>query len=277
MMAFQQVCQHRWNLDYLQGKRGKNYGIHLDFGTSFHHAIEKFYTREDPCTLEEALKLFEDKFRELYGRHKEKYTQRERDANDPEEFVAAGRTIINSFKSCPDLNEFEVVYNEHKLELPIELKDDLSVKFKGFIDLVVKAKDGRGKTILYVIDFKTCSWGWGRDQRTDKQKHMQLFLYKHFFCKKFKLDPNQVRCGFVLLKRRPPKDTHPVEFFSVSAGPVSVQRALDEMGSIITEMSQRSVSGKFLKNRASCVNQFGQVCPHKGTELCPDDGAPLSK
>jgi hypothetical protein len=81
------------------------------------------------------------------------------------------------------------------------------MKFKGFIDMVIKTKDKRGNTILYICDFKTCSWGWPVEKKQDRNLQYQILLYKHFLCKKFDLDPKFVRTAFVLLKRKPGKNS----------------------------------------------------------------------
>lgn len=260
-------CQQRWHLDYEEGHRAPVFGVHLDFGTSVHGAIEKYKTRKDPITLEAAVKLFEEKFVKLYDANSAKYEERDR-KQPAEVFLEAGKRILESLDKCEELASAEVVYNEFKLQLPIERTDDVKIEFKGYIDLVIKTKDKRGNTILYICDFKTCSWGWPREKRQDRDLQAQLFFYKHFLCKKFDLDPGNVRCAFVLLKKRPAKGAEVVEFFPVSAGPVSVQRALNVLNSDITEMAERSKDGKYKKNWNACVNDFGQRCPYSGTMLC---------
>ena len=44
--------------------------------------------------------------------------------------------------------------------------------FKGFIDLVLKTKDGK----YHVIDWKTCSWGWDLKRKTDKITTYLLYI-----------------------------------------------------------------------------------------------------
>lgn len=267
---FRKGCQWRWKLDYLEGQRKQNYGVHMDFGTAVHGAIEKFKTRKDPVDLPTAISLFEESFKKMHAENLQKYKESDRDI-DPEFFLKAGRNILTRFHECDELSSAEVVYNEHELKVPIERSDDVKIDFKGYIDMVIKTKDKRGNTILYVCDFKTCSWGWPREKREDKELHFQILLYKHFLCKKFNLDPKLVRTAFVLLKKRPSGDSSPIEWFQISAGPVSVQRALDEMNKDITEMSTRAASGDFKKNRDECVNDYGETCPHFDTPQCPKD------
>lgn len=268
--SYRNNCQWRWKLDVVDGHRSNNYGIYMDFGTCVHNAIEKFKTRKDPIDLQAAQKLFEEKFRELHKKNKDKYREKERSLN-VDDFVTSGKRILEDFDKCPELKESQVIYNEYPLRLPIDRSDGLKVDFKGFIDMVIKSKDGHGKTILYVVDFKTCSWGWDGDKRQDRELQYQLFLYKHFLCKEFDLDPKQVRTAFCLLKRSPRKNDIAVEFFPVSAGPVSVQRALDSINSDLTDMDQRLREGTIQKNRNSCKNSFGDTCPYFNTHHCPGE------
>lgn len=268
--SYRRGCQWKWKLDVVDGLRSNAYGVHLDFGTCIHNAIEKYKTKKDPISMEDAQKSFEEKFRDLFGKNKEKYKESERSA-DLEELVSAGKRIIESLDKCGELASAEVVYNEHELLLPISRTDDVKMNFKGFIDMVIKSKDGRGKDVLYVIDFKTCSWGWGKEKRDDDDLKYQLFLYKHFLSKKFNLDPKFVRTAFILLKKSPPKGADVVEFFPVSAGPVSVQRALDALNADISDMKERTENNTLIKNRQMCTSKFGDVCPYLNTEHCKND------
>jgi hypothetical protein len=307
-MLFRRGCQHRFKLDYLEKRRRRDFGVHMDFGTAVHESIELYRARRrNPhATVDAVVFFFRQKLRWLYDEHRSLYSppseetfsrrcqERVTDEWGYEEqcfhfgrhrcdhqtalqfFYEAGERILRRLDECDELREAEVVYNEHRLSVPIE-RDDMEVKFKGFIDMVIKTRDKRGNTILYVCDFKTCSWGWDLDKKQDKELHYQILLYKHFLCKKFDLDPKLVRTAFVLLKKKPRPDKStgdlqpPVEWLPISAGPVSVQRALDELNSDLTQIRLRSESGEFRKNRDFCVSDFGDVCPYRNTELCPDE------
>lgn len=265
LVSFANECKWKWKLEYLDGNRSQIYSIHFDFGTAIHEALEKHLTRTDPLTVEGAIAVFRSRFENLVEKHREKYNK----PPDVSGLLAAGENIVRRLNECQELAEAEVVHNEYPLFEPIHRDDGADIKFKGYIDLVIKTKDKRGKPILYVCDFKTCSWGWDRETREDRWKQYQLFLYKYFLCKKFDIDPKQVRTAFVLLKKRPPRGECPIEFFPVSAGPISVQRALDQLGSTITEMVERERAGTLEKDRSFCTNKFGETCPFYKTPLCP--------
>jgi len=261
---YQDVCQHRWKLNYIDGNYQNVYSIHMDFGTAIHESIEKH-----PVTQDDASKFFEEKFKSLLEKNQSKYPERDK-KTEPGIFVEAGKRIIANLNDCQELVKAEVLYNEYELDVKIDRSDDADIRFKGYIDLVFKITDVKGKTILYVCDFKTCSWGWDKEKRRDRGVQSQLFLYKHFLCKKFNLDPKQVRCSFILLKKRPPKGSSPIEFFPISAGPISVQHALDDLNSDITDMRDRLKNETIQKNLKSCVNAYGDRCPYFQTKCWPD-------
>lgn len=268
LASFAQGCQWKWKLTYLDGHRKTEYSQDLDFGTSIHAAVEAYYRRKDPISLEHAIILFNKKWAWLTRKNGSKYPK-PLTVKDYTSLLAAGGNILRFLKDLPELRDAEPVHNEFKLFEPIDLDvEGHSMHFKGYIDVVIRGKDKKGKTILWVCDFKTCSWGWNREKREDKWKQFQLFLYKHFLCKKFNIDPKQVRTAFVLLKKAPGKGADPVEWFPVSAGPVSVQRSLDALGSNIAEMIAREKDNSFSKDRSKC-HEWGRDCPYFKSSLCP--------
>ena len=152
---------------------------------------------------------------------------------------------------------WETVKAEEQLYEEIE---DSDVKFKGFIDAVIKTPKKRGEGDLYwILDWKTSqSYGWRRDKKQDILMTAQLILYKHFWSRKHNIPLKDIRCGFILLKRGG-KPGKMCELVTVSAGPKSIERALKIMRSMI-----KMVKKKFnLKNRNSCT-----YCPYKDTVHC---------
>ena len=279
-MAFRE-CPKRWYIDHVLKQRGRTHSVHMDFGTAVHSVLELLKGRnikERPAVPGD---MFEQIFVDLLWQNGLKYRDREREdlaklgkGKGVDFYIRAGRNILARFDECDEIRTAEVVYNEYRLDVPIDRDDGVSTNFKGYVDMVIKTKDARGNTILYVCDFKSCSWGWPREKRENRDLHFQILLYKHFLCKRFGLDPKLVRTAFVLLKKRPSGDSPPVEFFPISAGPVSVQRALDEINSDITLMAEACETGEPRKNLKACRNDYGDVCPHAGTARCD---APLPK
>ena len=150
---------------------------------------------------------------------------------------------------------------------PVEAEEELyepipsrPVKFKGFIDAIIKVPKKRGNGFKYwIIDWKTSGpHGWRTSKKRDPLTQYQLVLYKNFWSKKHGIDPKDVSCGFVLLKRggKPGKMCSLVE---VSAGPVITERANKLLSNMISSVQR----GMFLKNRNNC-----SFCEYANTEHC---------
>ena len=263
-----QECQWRWMRDYREERRSSVYSSHLEFGKAVHDALEKFKDpeAEKNPTVEETCAIFEEKFRTRYLKVRDRDKKPLTDG-EVEDWVLAGHRIIENLHHCEEPESAEVLFVEYPLMEKIARTDDVEVKFKGYIDLVIKTKDKRGNSIVYIVDYKTCSWGWPRAKRQDERLASQIRLYKHFFSKRFKLDPKNVRTAFVLLKRTPSRPEDVAEFLPVSAGPKTVMRAVDGLNRAVTGMQ----SNDYKKNRDACVNPFGDVCPYYDTVLCLND------
>lgn len=186
------------------------------------------------------------------------------------DYVNAGLKILENIDRCGELRDGTVIWNEFQLNEPIDRSDGEKLNFKGYIDIAIKVEPKKGKTLLYICDFKTCSWGWPIDKKQDLTVMAQLVLYKHFVCKKFSLDPKNVRTAFILLKKRPKTPADTVEFYTFSTGPKTMEKVLEMFQSDITKMR----SGLYQKNRKSCTNKYGESCPYLNTNLCTEvDGA----
>ena len=148
---------------------------------------------------------------------------------------------------------FQVVSVEERLFEKIENFEDAEYNFKGFIDFVVKTEDGK----YHIVDWKTCSWGWDAERRSDRLTTYQLTLYKKFFCQKHNIDPKNVETHFALLKRTAKKDH--VEFFRVTSGPRKTNNASDLLLKALSNINRQI---KF-KNRLSC-----DKCDFRKSEHC---------
>ena len=145
---------------------------------------------------------------------------------------------------------YEVVSAEELLYEDIEESD---LKYKGYIDLVLKTPDGKH----HVIDWKSCSWGWDAKRRSDPMVTYQLTFYKYFYAKKHGLDPKNVETHFALLKRTAKKNV--VELFRVTSGPRKTNNALNFLNKAVYNIQK----GSPIKNRLSCSR-----CDFYKTEHC---------
>lgn len=136
---------------------------------------------------------------------------------------------------------WELIDFEYELFEPIE---GSTKKFKGFIDLIFKYKDK-----IYIFDFKTCSWGWGKDKRENTHKLYQVILYKYYYCKKNNIDPKDVVCAYLLLKRKPAKkETTSVELFEQTSGLVKLNNSVKWLN----EQAEGIDRGVRIKKKDTC-------------------------
>jgi hypothetical protein len=152
---------------------------------------------------------------------------------------------------------WETVKAEEELYEEIEGKP---VKFKGFIDAVIKVPKKKGDGFTYwILDWKTAqSYGWRREKKQDILMTAQLILYKHFWSRKHSVELKDVRCGFILLKRGA-KPGKVCELVTVSVGPKTLDKGVKLMNSMISTVSKKF----FPKNRNSC-----RYCQFKDTQHC---------
>jgi len=262
-------CQWRWLKDYREGKRAPIYSVHLVFGTAIHSACETLKNPElndDRPSVEQVCHIFEDKFKTSYLKIRDKDKKPLSD-EEIDSLVEAGKTIIKNLDDCKELANVQALFIEYPLMEKIDRTDDVQIKFKGYIDIIIKTKDKRGKSVIYICDYKTCSWGWNREKKTDESLMAQLRLYKHFFSKKFKLDPKNVKTAFILLKKKPTKGSPAAEWLPISAGPKTMMRAVNKLNEAITGMQ----TNDYKKNRNACINKFGDTCPYFNSPDCTED------
>jgi ATP-dependent exoDNAse (exonuclease V) beta subunit len=235
-------------VDRIKRFQGNHYTA---FGTALHEVCEK--TLLDTNTDEES--LFEEAFlRELQALPEE--PRKELTPKIISDMREQGRKL--STVAIPALHEyfpeFELVSTEEGLMEPVRDFTDAEFDFKGFIDLVVKTPDGK----VHIIDWKTCSWGWNMERKTDPMTTYQLTLYKYFYAMKHGVDPKDIETHFALLKRTAKKNV--VEIFRVTSGPKKTENALNLLNKALYNINK----GTFIKNKLSC-----RRCEFYKTPECP--------
>jgi hypothetical protein len=233
------------HIDKLKGFVGSE---HTAFGTALHEVCEKRVLGEI-CKGEEIdvfQKTFESEIESLIA------DKVELEQSLVTEMEKQGRLLAPL--AVPELDRhfgnYEVISAEEKLYEPIENNE---YNFKGYIDLVIKTKDGK----YHVIDWKTTSWGWNARRRSDPMVTYQLTLYKYYFARKHNIDPKMIETHFALLKRTAKKDS--VEIFRVSSGARKTQNALKLLNKALYNIQSK----KQIKNRLSC-----ERCEFYKTQHC---------
>lgn len=134
------------------------------------------------------------------------------------------------------------------------------VHFKGFVDCVIAAPDKRGHNVLWILDWKTSNRGWFRDKRSDPITLSQVVLYLNYMSQKLGIDANDVRCGFIVLNRSA-KPGAKCDLVRVSAGPVTIKRALKLVDNAVTSIKR----GIAVKNKGDAC----RWCEFNSTPHCP--------
>jgi len=241
-------CSYRHKLEYVDGLRSFMGNEYTAFGTAVHSYCEQALLRE----VKDPNKLFTDEF--VKGLEKLIVDGVELDQKLINQMEPQGEGILPEV--LPGINDyfedgFEVLQTEESLYENMEGTD---YKFKGFIDLVVKTPDGK----IHIIDWKTCSWGWNRQRRSEPMTTYQLTLYKNFYAKKHGIDPSKIETHFALLKRTAKKGSK-VEIFRVTSGPRKTSSAMALLNKAIQNIENKTS----IKNRLSC-----KYCAFYKTEHC---------
>ena len=221
---------------------------HTAFGTAMHEVCEKKLLKENIDDKKVFQLGFDKELQKLASKNVEVKE------SNVEQMRGAGPEILAEVEDALEdyFGSYSVYSTEEKLYLEIE---NFGYKFKGFIDAVVKV----GNT-YHIFDWKTCSWGWDSRRKAEKMVTYQLTLYKHFFCEKHGIDPENVETHFALLKRTAKKDR--VEIFRVTSGNKKTENALKVLYQAIYNI-QKGVS---IKNRLNCRTPY--PCSLYNTEHC---------
>ena len=239
-------CSHKHKLQYVNKLDGFKGNLHTAFGTAIHSVCEQALLKEE---LDREQHFLEEFAKEIVSLEKKEV---EIDKSLQDQMMGQYQPIVSSFREELDnyFEDCEVISTEEKLYEDIEGHD---MKFKGFIDLVVKTPDGK----YHILDWKTCSWGWDARRKADKIVNYQLTLYKVFWAKKHDIPLEMVETHFGLLKRTAKKNN--TEIFRVTSGPIKVKNALTFLEKAVTNIKK----GFSIKNRLSC-----EYCNFYKTEHC---------
>jgi len=258
------ACQLRHYLEHVLKLATWEENPYADLGTSCHDVAETYI---DKRVLDVAAgqALFKKLWTKNYENYSEKTLERLRKqykvSTDEGVFLVYNQMIEDimvelpafmddTFPGWEPVNAEEFIYEQ----IPGD-----GMRFKGYVDAIIKCKNKRGKELIWLIDWKTCGWGWTVQQKRDPIKAMQLGYYKIYYAQKRGLDLKDVRCAFVLLKRDGKKGAR-IEPLTVSVGPKAVDRANEKA----TQMLSAVRKGFRFKNRKNC-----RFCPWQKTERCP--------
>lgn len=262
-------CQWKWYLRHVAGLYLPERSLQMSFGTTIHKVLESAFSPVIVHSLQELDGIFAAEF----DKNMEGLELLPHEVEERERLRGLGPQIIRDSLACPDLQNVVPLKNELRIFEPISRNDGLDIRFKGYVDFIFMKKLTR-KKVIFIADFKTCTWGWTPQKVQDPATWAQLVLYKHYFCKLTGANPRDISTAFILLKKTPREEDSSVQVVRVGAGPKALQQALDYMQSTITAMH----SGRYEKNRKNCIYQWvdritkeprSATCPFYQSENCP--------
>lgn len=240
-------CSWRHKLQHVDKLGEVKYAPALAFGTIQHAAIEHLVTHGE-VDIEEFCK----KLASTWEEHK--FEELQPLAQAQEQL----RNITIEFK--PFMDQTFPGWKHVASEFPLyEGIDDTKHAFKGFIDLIIEVPGKKDKKLYWILDLKTTQWGWDRDKKSDEVTRYQLIYYKNFWSRKLQINPKDIRCAFILLKKRG-KPGKFCESITVSVGDVTTGRAMKTLRNMLASVAR----GVALKNKGAC-----KWCEFKGTVHCP--------
>jgi len=264
-------CSYRHKLKFIDKIDLDKPSIHTINGHVLHWALEHFLKTKVMKTHEEILTEFRQGINELLtvliDKNQSEFdkvlaSRQEFEDNLPDMIGQVPGWINENFPG------WSFVSAEQKLFEPVD--GQKNIRFKGFIDSVIKVpvrskrrRPDQGEFEYWIIDFKTCSWGWKIEQKRSFQKQLQLILYKHYLSQVLNINLKDIKCAFLLVKRTVKKSRTPydrVELVPVSVGPKSIEKAIQTQHSMLNQIRKKIA----LKNKSSCE----PFCPYKFTKHC---------
>ena len=269
------TCPHKWKLNYIDELGEYTDSIHTLFGTSMHEVLQTYLTimYNDTIKMADALPLDEM----LLHRMKTNYTQiMERNGGevfceqeDMEEFYNHGLLILEWFKKKRNMYFSKKNYELVGIEVPIEYELSNSIKFIGYMDVVLH---DTFRDRYKIIDIKTSTMGWNKWAKADKNKTDQLLLYKQFYGKQHDIPLDKIDVEYFIVKR---KLYEKVEFpqrrvqtFTPANGTPSINKVMNNLNKFINESfidGEYNLEHTYIKQPSKKNCRF---CEFNQTEYC---------
>ena len=261
-------CPYRHKLQYIDKIESFEQSPYLDYGTIIHNACEHYVkTREliiDKTISDIRAAWIKNKFdSDEYIKLRtstakvQGWTYKHNVVDDWCEWAKNCLEDLPAFLDS-EFPNWVYISAEEQLYEHIEHKTINNISFKGFIDCIIGYDSKQGKK-YFIIDWKTAgSYGWHSSKVRDFLVNVQLALYKNYWTTKHSVDPSDVYCGFVLLKRDA-KPGNTCKLLKVSVGPKTALKA----DKLVSNMVKSVYSGMSIKNRNSC-----KFCVYYDTEHC---------
>lgn len=226
----------------------------MAFGKAMHSGCET-YLKTGKLDIEKALGLVTADFAK--NRYKPEYSRYSE--SNMNQLLEVGAAILLDVPHYLDTTfpGWKFIASEQYIYEPLE--NHPGNFFKGFIDAVIDVPHAKKGSLVWIIDFKTCQWGWPAKKKQDAMVRNQLVLYKSFWSKINHVELKTLRSGFVLLKKVANPGKY-CDLIPVSVGDTTSGRALKMVDNMVFSLKK----GISIKNKINCDR-----CEFKRTVHCP--------
>ena len=246
-------CPYSWKLQYVDKALPYTDNIHTLFGTSMHEVLQEYIKVMYTDSIKEADKLLlheelEDRLKKNFMEIKMRNGGEEFCSKDEmTEFYNDGLRILEFFKRKRADYFSKKGYELLGIETMLNYDLPNNLKFKGFIDLIIKDNI---RNRIKIIDIKTSSWGWNKYAKADKNKTDQLLLYKSFYSKQHDVPLDRIDVEYFIVKRKLYENTDfpqkRVQKFIPANGKPSINKVIQRLQHFMEE----------------CYDQDGNIIAH---------------
>lgn len=275
-------CQHRWGLEYRDGKGIYTASMAAVFGTAIHRAMQHYIqTMFDESGAAADRFDIETYFQEVFA---EEYKNTLSSNNgihfssaiEMREYYEDGLEILRYFKK----NKGEY-FGTRKwalvgIEMPLVQKIDPKFPYiylKGYIDFVLY---NEGANKIKIFDIKTSRMGWKDKEKKDETKMQQIIIYKEFFARQYGIDPDNIDVEFFVVKRKLYENLDfaqkRIQIVEPASGKIKRNKAINNINTFISTVFNTDGSYKPITLVKNVSKESCQWCPFKDNkELCDKD------
>jgi hypothetical protein len=269
-------CPKKWSLQYREGHKQFTSSIHTVFGTALHETLQHYLTvmYEQSGAAADRLntsEFLEEKLREEYkAQYKANNNQHFVSPDELREFYEDGVTIIREL--AKDKSKYFGKRGWHLIgcEIPIIVTPNpklQNVMFQGYLDIVLyNEKTNKIK----IIDIKTSRQGWGKKEKGDPNKQLQLITYKKYFSELYNFPIDNIDIEFMIVKRKVfESDIYVikrVQIFKPTSGKVKLNRVAKTINAFLEQAFDRN-GFKDVEHQPR-KNDNCKWCPFHKTHLC---------
>jgi hypothetical protein len=275
-MSMFNECPKKWSLQYREGHKQFTSSIHTVFGTALHETLQHYLTvmYEQSGAAADRLntsEFLEEKLREEYkAQYKANNNQHFVSPDELREFYEDGVAIIREL--AKDKSKYFGKRGWHLIgcEIPIIVTPNpklQNVMFQGYLDIVLyNEKTNKIK----IIDIKTSRQGWGKKEKGDPNKQLQLITYKKYFSELYNFPIDNIDIEFMIVKRKVfESDIYVikrVQIFKPTSGKVKLNRVAKTINAFLEQAFDRN-GFKDVEHQPR-KNDNCKWCPFHKTHLC---------